>query len=175
MKTLVISAAALALTLGAATAHAAGQLGAADRAAAFKAAGFTQKGPQWRRCDDPSAGYEPGTIAEARDLNGDGRPEAVITEGGSQCYGSTGAGYSLVSKQAGGGWKLMSQGTGMLTRARHERRGRVAGHRDRRTPLLFPGRALERQTLRAPSLPVRGQALPAAEVRRRDIAGWKEL
>lgn len=58
-------------------------LSPADQAAAFKAAGFTLKGKQWRACDDPTPSYTPGTLQEVRDLNGDGQPEAVITEGGT--------------------------------------------------------------------------------------------
>jgi hypothetical protein len=49
-----------------------------------------------------------------RDLNGDGRPELVVTEGGTYCYGDTGSGYSLVSKQVDGKWKLITAGTGIL-------------------------------------------------------------
>ena len=85
-----------------------------DEAAAFKAAGFKLKGSHWQVCDDPTPTYEPGVIQEVRDINGDGRPEVVITEGGTFCYGNTGAGYSLVSKQANGGWELLSSGIGML-------------------------------------------------------------
>lgn len=86
----------------------------ADQAAAFKAAGFTLKGKQWRACDDPTPTYSPGAVQEVRDLNGDGQPEAVITEGGTYCYGHTGAGYSLVSRQANGNWKLLTNGTGIV-------------------------------------------------------------
>ena len=87
----------------------------ADEAAAFKAAGFKQHGKAWKACDDPSAGYEPGRIQEVKDLNGDGQPEAIITEGGTYCFGHSGAGYTLLSKQADGKWKVLSKGTGMLT------------------------------------------------------------
>lgn len=89
-------------------------LAPADEAAAFKAAGFKLKGKQWRACDDPgTSSYSPGTIQEVRDLNGDGRPEAVIAEGSTFCHGNTGSGYSVVSKQANGSWKLIASGTGM--------------------------------------------------------------
>jgi hypothetical protein len=93
------------------------ELSTADQVAAFKVAGFTLKGKQWRStCDDPgTASYTPGAIDEVRDLNGDGRPEALLTEGGSYCYGDTGAGYNLVSKQADNNWKLITSGTGMIT------------------------------------------------------------
>lgn len=89
------------------------QLSAADQAAAFKAAGFTLKGKRWQMCDDPTPTYTPGNIDSVRDLNGDGRPEAVITEGGTYCYGHAGSGFSVVSQQANGSWKLMSSGTGI--------------------------------------------------------------
>ncbi len=85
----------------------------ADEAAAFKAAGFQRKGNQWRACEDPTASYSPGVIQEVRDLNGDGRPEALLVEGSSYCYGMTGAGYGLVSKQANGRWKFITAGPGI--------------------------------------------------------------
>ncbi len=91
------------------------QLSPTDEAAAFKAAGFTLKDKQWRACEDPSASYGAGQIQEARDLNGDGLPEAIISENSSFCYGSTEAAYSLVSKQAGGSWKLMRSGPGIIS------------------------------------------------------------
>ena len=90
------------------------RLAPADQAAAFAAAGFKLQGQRWRGCDDPTAGYQPGAIETVRDLNGDGRPEAIISEGSSYCYGHTGFGYSLVSQQADGRWKLVTQGTGIL-------------------------------------------------------------
>jgi hypothetical protein len=45
---------------------------------------------------------------------GDGLPEAVITEGGTYCYGNTGVGYSLVTKAGSGRWSLVTRGTGIL-------------------------------------------------------------
>lgn len=89
----------------------------ADQAAAFEAAGFAERGGEWRsKCDDPGTpSYTPGAIESVGDLNGDGLPEAVVTEGGTYCYGHTGMGYSLVSKQAAGGWRLMTSGTGIPT------------------------------------------------------------
>lgn len=88
---------------------------ATDEAAIFRAAGFTRKADQWHGCGDEtgSPAYEPGTIAETRDLDGDGRPEAVVTEGSSFCFGMTGMGYSLVSQQTDGSWKLIDQRPGI--------------------------------------------------------------
>ena len=90
-------------------------LSSADQVAAFKAAGFSQRGGHWRSgCDDPGTpSYTPGQIAQVRDLNGDGRPEAVITEGGTYCYGMSGSGFSLVSQQADGSWRLMTSAIGL--------------------------------------------------------------
>src|SRR5580704_15894548 len=86
-----------------------------EEAAAFKAAGFTMKGKQWRACNDHSVSYTPRTIEEVRDLNGDGHAEVLVTEGSTDCYGNIGVAYSLVSQQANGTWKLITKGTGMVT------------------------------------------------------------
>ena len=89
-------------------------LSATDEAAAFRAAGFTRVAGQWRGCEDPgTASYTPGALEQVADLNSDGLPEAIVTEGSLFCYGSQGAGYFLVSKQADGGWKLITSGSGI--------------------------------------------------------------
>jgi len=87
-----------------------------DEAAVFRAAGFTRRGGQWRsRCEDPgTASYQPGRIQHMADVNGDGRPDAVLTEGSSFCYGNTGQGYWVVSQLANGSWKLLASGTGIV-------------------------------------------------------------
>jgi len=48
-------------------------------------------------------------------MNGDGRPEAIISEASTFCYGATEAGFAVVSKQVDGTWKLVTKGGGMLT------------------------------------------------------------
>jgi hypothetical protein len=91
-------------------------LSASDRDAAFRAAGFTRVGAEWRNCDDPgTASYTPGEIEQSGDFNGDGRPVAVIVEGSTYCLGMTGTGFSLVSKQTDGSWKLLTGNTGVLS------------------------------------------------------------
>ena len=40
-----------------------------------------------------------------RDLNGDGRPDAVVTDYGTECFGNTGQGFVIVTKDAAGAWK----------------------------------------------------------------------
>ncbi len=88
-----------------------------DRDAAFRAAGFAQKGGHWRSaCEDPGTpSYTPGAIETVLDGNGDGRPEAVVTEGGTYCYGHAGTGFTVVSKQADGTWKAIHASPGMAS------------------------------------------------------------
>ncbi len=84
--------------------------------AIFRAAGFKKTRRGWESgCDDPTAGspYDPGAIERVKDLNGDGYPEAVVTEGGSLCYGNTGMAFWLVSQQANGTWKLVYDNIGI--------------------------------------------------------------
>ncbi|MFP5409859.1 MAG: hypothetical protein ACLGG6_02690 [Gammaproteobacteria bacterium] len=87
-------------------------LDAAARAAVFKAAGAVQRKGKWVLCvDDPAT---PGaSIAQVMDLNGDGRPEAVVTEDGTFCHGHAGTGFKLLSRQGDGSWRVMTGGSGM--------------------------------------------------------------
>lgn len=105
--------------LSVASASAAMNLSEADRVAVFKAAGATQRKGKWIICAPPAdAGApEPGgaVIDMVHDLNGDGRPEAVVSEGGSYCYGFAGVGFQLLSKQSDGGWRVITSDTGMPT------------------------------------------------------------
>jgi|GEM_PF-641093 len=90
-------------------------LPAAEQAGLFQLAGFKRKGKRWVQgdCDDPSSSsYQPGALSELRDLNGDGQPEAVLTEGGSFCHGNTGQGFWLLSRTASGAWTLMTSQQG---------------------------------------------------------------
>ena len=87
---------------------------AEDEAAAFKAAGFKKTGGKWIACETPpDVPYTPGNIDQILDLNGDGRPEAVISEGSIYCYGNTETGFSIVSQQADGKWKLVTSSPGI--------------------------------------------------------------
>ncbi len=96
------------------------QLSSADRAAAFKAAGYSLKGKEWRtECGleitkDDERVYSSGVIEEAKDVNGDGRLEAIITEGSLACYGMAGVGFNIVSKQADGSWKSILANSGRV-------------------------------------------------------------
>jgi len=84
----------------------------AQRTAIFKAAGAVRRGAKWLICaDQPDP--EGATIDSIRDLNGDGRAEALVIEGGTFCYGNTGAFFALVGQQADGSWKQIAAETGI--------------------------------------------------------------
>ena len=82
----------------------------ADREAAFRAAGFPAVRGKHPACDK---GAE-ATI-EIRDLNGDGRPDALVSDYGSECYGSTEQGFVIVTKDAAGTWKKLYASPGIPT------------------------------------------------------------
>lgn len=89
---------------------------ASEQAAIFRAAGFKLHGSAWKsgNCDGAeSESYSPGTIDTYRDLNGDGRADAVVIESGAVCYGMTGMHFWLLAGQADGGWKRMAEETAM--------------------------------------------------------------
>ncbi len=83
----------------------------------FTAAGFAQTERGWEKCGDDSGSpsYTPGAIEQRGDFNNDGRPDAVVTEGGAFCFGDAGSGYTLVSQQADGSWRIMGAQQGVLT------------------------------------------------------------
>lgn len=83
-----------------------------ERTAIFKAAGAKLVHGTWVICaEDPQPAG--ATIDEVRDINGDGRPDAVLSESGSFCYGAAGTGFKIVSKQADGRWTLVAGGAGI--------------------------------------------------------------
>lgn len=87
-------------------------IGAGERAAIFKAAGAVQRGDAWVICAEDPRG-DGASIDQVRDLNGDGRLEAVVSEAGTFCYGAAGTGFQLVGKQADGSWKHITGDNGI--------------------------------------------------------------
>lgn len=90
-----------------------------QRAAIFTAAGAVKRGARWKICtEDLDASARIGLL---EDLNGDGRPEAVVSEDGTFCHGAAGTGFTLLSKQANGKWKLVfaSDGTPQFLKTRY--------------------------------------------------------
>ena len=92
----------------AAAASAPASAGPADREAAFKAAGFPAVRGRHPACDPRSE-----VQIEIRDLNGDGRPDAVVTDSGLECYGSTEQGFVIVTKEASGAWRKLFNSPGI--------------------------------------------------------------
>ena len=80
-------------------------LSAADRTAIYNAAGFAGG----RGCEG-----RPVEI-EARDINGDGKLDAIVTDNGISCYGGDETGFALLTRAAPGTWTLLHQSPGIPT------------------------------------------------------------
>ena len=93
------------------------ELSKADRVAVFKAAGAVQRKGKWIICAPPADSGAPesagATIETVLDLNDDGRPEALVTDSGTYCYGRDEAGFQLLSKQANGSWRVITGDNGI--------------------------------------------------------------
>jgi len=86
----------------------------AERNAIFKAAGVQQAGGRWTGCpDDPSESLQ-AEVTLARDLNGDGRPEAVVLDNGTFCYGNAGVGSTVLTRTAAGEWQVLYANQGFV-------------------------------------------------------------
>lgn len=90
-------------------------------AAVMRAAGYVQRAGKWMgNCGDPGQpdpdGWYDVEVDTYRDLNEDGRPEALIAEGGSSyCFGMVGYGFTLMSQTASGWTPLLKGEQGMPT------------------------------------------------------------
>lgn len=81
----------------------------AEKEAIFNAAGFKPVNGAWRgKCSF-------GHIAVFKDLNDDGRPDAIIRDGGTECYASIGVGFHLLTKQANHKWTRIFNSPGEPT------------------------------------------------------------
>lgn len=85
---------------------------AAEQAAILKAAGAQRRGASWVICDEDPNNPE-AQVVRVWDLNGDGRPEALVMEEGIFCHGFVGLGYHLLTRQADGRWTLVDAGDGV--------------------------------------------------------------
>jgi len=89
---------------------------AAEQAAMFRAAGFIQRGSEWRTRDCEGMegdSYAPGHVDAYGDANQDGRPDAVISESSAICYGMAGMKFWVLAKDAAGKWRVMTAQIGM--------------------------------------------------------------
>ena len=126
MKTIVqnfaLTAGLVMVLLAASIAQA--ELTPAEQAAVFNAAGFKPApNGQYIRCEEqpPTLSYSPGRI-ELADLNGDGQPEAWVTESSLFCYGNTAESFVLLSKGSGG-WRVLLDAVGIATVQKTKRSG----------------------------------------------------
>jgi hypothetical protein len=88
------------------------QLSSQDQAMLMHAAGMKLEGGTWKGCDGSSEVDLALGGVELEDLNGDGRPEAIVTDGGVECYGNTGQGFTLLLAVPGG-WRVIQQSSGI--------------------------------------------------------------
>src|SRR5688572_29776379 len=83
---------------------------AREAAAMLTAAGFQIRGAQVvNSCGRPS---QPRPIAV--DLNGDGRPEAVVVDTDPACYGPASDAFSVIQRQGPASWTLVGAGRGRV-------------------------------------------------------------
>ena len=80
----------------------------AERAAIFRAAGFMPTAGKYLMCD----GRTPLGL-ETRDINGDGRLDALVLDSGLECYGSTESGFALLTRSAAGKWTKLHNSPGI--------------------------------------------------------------
>ena len=85
----------------------------AEQVKIYTSAAAVKRGRSWTLCAEDLTS-QGAAIELYRDLNGDKSPEAVVTDGSVRCYGSTGAGYVLLSRNAAGKWNRIDEGAGVL-------------------------------------------------------------
>lgn len=77
----------------------------------MRAAGLSRSGNVWKGCEGASEAHDKSVAI--RDLNHDGRPEAIVTDGGYQCYGNAGQKFTVL-RPVPGGWAVMMQATRLI-------------------------------------------------------------
>lgn len=79
-----------------------------DREAAFRAGGFTPTRGKYLACNKSQE-----LDIEIRDINGDGRLDALISDYGLECFGQDEQGFVIVTKDPSGAWRLLFQSPGI--------------------------------------------------------------
>jgi hypothetical protein len=104
----------------------ASQLSRADQAAIMGVLGYHWRNGQWDASDEPDTDPNDGMDTSCpaaieprlrdgpsiRDLNGDGRPEVIVTSSGLFCYGMAGVAFDIVTPTANG-WRRVFGETGI--------------------------------------------------------------
>jgi hypothetical protein len=94
----------------------------AESAAIYTAAGFKMKGKTISGCDAADPGWPRSSFSiEAIDLSGDGKPEAIVTEGNIACYGRDEMGFTILANGPDGKWRVLARDNGgtMPLKTRH--------------------------------------------------------
>ena len=90
-------------------------LSTADRDALFRAAGMQPiGGGKWTGCVEDPSGHSEAQVAMVQDINGDGRPEAMIRDGGTYCNGMAGVNTTVLTQTAAGGWTTIYGNQGFV-------------------------------------------------------------
>jgi hypothetical protein len=85
----------------------------AERDRIFRAAGAEPVGGgRWTRCTMDDTGRSEAQVSLFQDVNGDGRPEALVHDQGSFCNGMAGMNSTVLTQTAEGSWKLLYQNQG---------------------------------------------------------------
>jgi len=85
-----------------------------ETAAIYRAAGFTVQGDNVSGCDAADPAWPRSSFfVEAVDLSGDGRPEAIVSEGNVACYGRDEQGFTILAKRPDGKWHKLATGAGV--------------------------------------------------------------
>lgn len=90
-------------------------LSVADQEALFRAAGMEPVGSGiWTGCPSDPSGNSAAQIAMVQDINGDGRAEAMIRDGGSFCNGYAGVSSTVMTSTAEGDWQIVYSNQGFV-------------------------------------------------------------
>lgn len=90
-------------------------LSATEREILLRAAGKQPVGGgKWTGCVDDPSGHSEASITLVRDLNEDGRPEAVVGDGGTFCNGFAGMNSTVLTQDASGTWQVLYSNQGFV-------------------------------------------------------------
>ncbi len=90
-------------------------LGTAVRSAIFETAGVKRMaGGKWSACTEDESGFSEAQVAMFEDLNGDGRPEALIRDGGTFCNGAVGVSSTVLTQGPDNRWEVMFSSQGFV-------------------------------------------------------------
>lgn len=88
-------------------------LSTAERGRLFRAAGMQQiGGGKWTGCAEDESGMSDAEIVMVQDINGDGRPEALVRDNGTFCNGMAGVRSVVMSQSQAGAWSVLYENQG---------------------------------------------------------------